>query len=252
MFDGKIFYHNITRKAIVAFGVMFNNLQVRRRDNSNNIIQTLKIPLAYAPKSKMLARIEQYPVAEQKQFNVLLPRMSFEVVGFEYDGQRKINSMNQVKVTQNETQARRVYGPTPYNLTVNLYVYSKNQDDGLQIFEQIVPAFNPDFSVTVNYIPELGIKHDLPIILNSVSYEDDYEGDLTTRRMIIWTYTFTLKLYYYGPVERQNIIRTAIASVFNDPDLEQKLDKYTITTDPADALPDDEFIYVKTVDSNAS
>lgn len=252
MFDGKIFYHNITRKAIVAFGVMFNNLQIRRKAADGDTLQTLRIPLSYAPKSKMLARIVDTPVAEQKQYNVLLPRMSFEVVGFEYDGQRKINSMNPIKVTQNETQAKRVYGPTPYNLTINLYAYSKNQDDGLQIFEQIVPAFNPDFSVTVNYIPELGIKHDLPIILNSVSYEDDYEGDLTTRRMIIWTYTFTLKLYYYGPVERQSIIRTAIASVFNDPDLAEKLDKYTITTDPADALPDDDFEFIKTVDSSAS
>ncbi len=252
MFDGKIFYHGITRKAIVAFGVMFNNLQIRRRDNNGNILQTLKVPLAYAPKNKMLARIVDTPVAEQKQYNVLLPRMSFEVVGFEYDGARKINSMNQLKLTQNELQAKRVYGPTPYNLTVNLYAYTKNQDDGLQIFEQIAPAFNPDFNVTVNYIPELGIKHDLPIIMNSVSYEDDYEGDLTTRRMIIWTYTFTLKLYYYGPVERQSIIRTAIANVFNDPGLVDQLDKYTITTDPTDALPTDDFEYIKTVDSPAS
>jgi hypothetical protein len=246
MFEGKTFYHGITRKAIVAFGVLFNNLQIRRRDESGNIAQTIKVPLAYAPKNKMLARILQTPVPENQQYNVLLPRMSFEVIAFEYDGARKINSINSLKTVRSETSADRIYGPTPYNLTVNLYVYAKSQDDGLQIFEQIVPGFNPDFNVTVNYIPELGVKHDLPIILNSVTYDDDYEGDMVNRRMIIWTYTFTVKLYYYGPTERQTIIRNAIASVFNDPALESKLAKYTVTTDPVDALPADDFAYVNT------
>jgi hypothetical protein len=250
VFNGKIFYHGITRKAIVAFGVMFNNIFVRRRNSQDQAVQTLKVPLAYAAKSKMLARIEASPNADIRQYNVLLPRMSFEVISYEYDGQRKINSNNTLKTITGEFTANRVYGPTPYNLTVNLYVYTKNQEDGLQIFEQIAPAFNPDFNVTVNYIPELGIKHDLPIILNSVSYEDDYEGDLQNRRMIIWTYTFTLKLYYYGPVERQEIIRTAIASVFNDPDLEGLLTKYTVTTDPSSSLPNDDFEYNETFDDS--
>jgi hypothetical protein len=250
MFDGKLFYHGITRKAIVAFGVMFNNLQVRRRNAENQLVQTIRVPLSYAPKSKMLTRIVQTPNPDKQQFNVLLPRMSFEVISYEYDGQRKINSINTLKSVTGEYTATRVFGPTPYNLTVNLYVYAKNQEDGLQIFEQIAPAFNPDFSVTVNYIPELGIKHDLPIILNSVTYEDDYEGDMTNRRMIIWTYTFTLKLYYYGPIERQEIIRTAIASVFNDPELEGRLTKYTVTTDPTTALPVDDFNYDETFDDS--
>ena len=245
MFDNKVFYHGITRKAIVAFGVMFNNLQIRRRDEAGNVAQSLRIPLSYAPKNKMLSRIAVLPDAAERQKANILPRLSFEVVAFEYDGARKINSMNQYRAVTSETQAKRVYGPTPYNLTVNLYAYTKNQEDGLQIFEQIAPAFNPDFNVTVNYIPELGIKHDLPIILNSVSFEDDYEGDLKTHRTMIWTYTFTLKLYYYGPTENQEIIRTAIATVFNDPNLEELTAKYTVTTDPADALTTDEFDFTQ-------
>lgn len=249
MFDGKTYYHSITRKAVIAFGVMFNNLQIRRRNAAGQIVQTLRVPLAYAAKDKMLARIQNSPNIDEKQAQVILPRMSFEIIAFEYDGQRKINSMNQYSTPTSQTEARRVYGPTPYNITMNLYVYSRNQDDGLQIFEQIAPAFNPDFNVTVNYIPDLGIKHDLPIILNSVTFQDDFEGELENRRTIIWTYTFTLKLYYYGPVERQNIIRTAIASVFNDLEIENRIDKYTVTTDPADALPSDEFDFVQTVDS---
>lgn len=249
MFEGKTFYHGLTRKAVIAFGVMFNNLQVRRRDAQGNIQQTLRVPLAYAAKDRMLARINAMPDADNMKQQVLLPRMSFEIVAFEYDGARKINNMNQFGAPISQTEAKRVYGPTPYNITMNLYAYSKNQDDGLQIFEQIVPAFNPDFNVTVNYIPELGIKHDLPIILNSVTFQDDFEGSMEERRTIIWTYTFTLKLYYYGPTERQRIIRTSIASVFNDENLEQQIDKYTITTDPVDALPSDEFDFVQTNDS---
>lgn len=250
MFENKIFYHGITRKAIIAFGVMFNNLQIRRKDSTGNVVQTLRVPLAYAPKNKMLTRIAQLPTPENRIAEVTLPRLSFEVIAFEYDGARKINNMNQTAAAVSQTQAKRVYGPTPYNLTVNLYAYAKNQDDGLQIFEQIAPAFNPDFNVTVNYIPELNIKHDLPIILNSVSFQDDFEGDIQNRRMILWTYTFTLKLYYYGPVERQSIIRTAMANVFNDPDLERQLAKYTETTDPVDALPTDTFDFVSTANEN--
>lgn len=248
MFDNKTYYHAITRKAIVAFGVMFNSIQIRRKDAEGNVVQTLRVPLSYAPKNKMLSRILELPDPAERQRAVTLPRLSFEVVSFEYDGARKINSMNQYMTPISETQAKRVYGPTPYNLTVNLYAYAKNQDDGLQIFEQIAPAFNPDFNVTVNYIPELGIKHDLPIILNSVAFEDDYEGSLQDHRTIIWTYTFTLKLYYYGPVEKQEIIRKAIASVFNDPNIETRIDKYSVTTNPGDALPSSDFDFVETFD----
>jgi hypothetical protein len=250
MFENKIFYHSITRKAIIAFGVMFNNLQIRRRDASGNLVQTLRVPLAYAPKNKMLTRIAQLPDADIARQQVQLPRLSFEVVAFEYDGARKINNMSPTSAVVSQSQAKRVYGPTPYNLTVNLYAYAKNQDDGLQIFEQIAPAFNPDFNVTVNYIPELNIKHDLPIILNSVAFQDDFEGEIQNRRVIIWTYTFTLKLYYYGPIERQSIIRSAVANVFNDPNLENQLTKYTQSTAPSDALPADDFDFISTTDES--
>jgi hypothetical protein len=226
---------------------MFNNLYVRRKNTSNQVVQTLRVPLAYAARDRMLARIQALPDADKMQKEVSLPRMSFEILSFEYDGARKINNMNQLSNTISQTQAKRVYGPTPYNLTINLYAYAKNQDDGLQIFEQIAPAFNPDFNVTVNYLPEMGIKHDMPIILNSVTFQDDFEGDMAERRTIIWTYTFTVKLYYYGPTETQSIIRSSIANVFDDPNLENLLNKYTVTTNPTDALPSDSFNFVQTV-----
>lgn len=250
MFENKIWYHGITRKAIVAFGVMFNNLKIRRRDATGKTLDTLKVPLSYAPKNKMLSRINRLPEPEYAQVEVTLPRMSFEVIAYEYDGQRKINLNNQIKTVVSETQSKRVYGPTPYNLTINLYAYCKNQEDGLQIFEQIAPAFNPDFNVTVTYIPEMNIKHDLPIILNSVTYDDQYEGAVEDHRMIIWTYTFTLKLYYYGPVENQEIIRTAIIDIFKDENLESRINKYTVTTDPEDATPSSDFRFLETFDDS--
>jgi hypothetical protein len=248
MFDSKVFYHGTTRKAIIAFGAMFNKLQIYRKDTAGNVVQHLRVPLAYAPKNKMLSRIQQLPNADTLQAEVTLPRLSFEIIAFEYDGARKTNSMNQTATTIGQTTAKRVYGPVPYNLTVNLYAYAKNQEDGLQIFEQIVPAFNPDFNVTVNYIPDLNIKHDLPIILNSVSFQDDYEGSLEQQRMIIWTYTFTMKLYYYGPVETQGIIRNSIVSVFNNTNLDQLTAKYTASTDPTSATPADNFDFTFNVD----
>lgn len=248
MFDNKVWYHGITRKAIVAFGVMFNNLNIRRRNNAGEITQSLRVPLSYAPKNKMLQRITRLPQPEYPNVEVVLPRMSFEVIAFEYDGARKINLHNQQKLVITDTKAKRIYGPTPYNLTVNLYAYAKNQDDGLQILEQIVPAFNPDFNVTVTYVPELGIKHDLPIILNSITYDDQYEGSLADHRMIIWTYTFTMKLYYYGPVETQEVIRQAIVNIFKDEELSARIDKYTVTTDPSTAGPTDDFRFMETFD----
>lgn len=250
MFDGKVWYHGITRKAIVAFGVMFNNLYVRRKNSAGQIVETLRVPLSYAPKNKMQSRILRMPTPESVQVEVTLPRLSFEVVSFEYDGARKINLNNQQKTVINQTQAKRVYGPVPYNLMINLYAYAKNQDDALQIMEQIVPAFNPDFNVTVEYVPELGIKHDLPIILNSVTYDDQYEGDMQTHRMILWTFAFTLKLYYYGPVETQEVIRNAIVSVFKDPNLTAQIDKYSVATDPLTAKPTDQYRFIETFDDS--
>jgi hypothetical protein len=246
MFEDKVFYHGITRKAIVSFGVMFNNINIRRRDASGEISQTVRVPLSYGPKNKMLARIQRLPVAEESKTEITVPRLSFEVVNFEYDPARKINLQNQLKTVISQTQAKRTYGPVPYNITMNLYAYVKNQDDGLQIFEQIVPAFNPDFNVTVNYVPEMGIKHDLPIIINNVSYDDNYEGDTAAQRMIIWTYTFTLKVYYYGPTETQEVIREAIANVFNDPNLSNQINKYSVTTDPNTVAPTDQYKFLET------
>lgn len=241
------FYHGTTRKAIIAFGNLFNNLFIDRRDSSGNVIQTLKVPLSYAPRQKFLAKISAQPDLPNQNFQTIIPRMAFEMVGMQYDPGRRVSLVQQNRGVNNTTTTLNAqYAPSPYNIDVVLLCYTKNQDDGLQIIEQILPYFNPDFNLSLNAIPALDIKNDLPILLNSITYEDDYEGDFKTRRAIIWSLSFTLKLNYFGPINKQNIIRTSIANTFNDADLTQRIQRYNVTTDPGNAVPGDDISFVET------
>lgn len=236
------FYWGTIRKSVIAFGNLFNNIHIDRLNSSGEVTQTLKVPLSYAPKSKFLARIAALPTSpEQRNIETIVPRMAFEMTGITYDSNRKISLVQQSRSVNNgsTTTLNTQYAPTPYNIDVNLYAYTKNQDDGLQIVEQILPYFNPDFNLTLNTIPELNIKNDLPILLNSVQYEDDYEGDFTQRRAIIWTLNFTLKLNFFGPVNRQGVIRRTTVNTFSDANLTTRQQRYNATVDPTTAVPGD-------------
>ena len=213
------FYWGTVRKAIVAFGNMFNNITIQRTDADGNVVQLQKVPLSYSPKQKFLTKIRQLPNVDTQNVQVLLPRMGFEMVSLEYDPNRKISPIQQSRTINSSTAANAQYAPTPYNINMILYVYAKNQDDGLQVIEQILPYFNPDYNLTIKAVPQLNIKNDLPIILNSLGFEDDYEGDLTTRRSIIWTLSFVMKLNFYGPVNKQGIIKKTTSNIFNDAEL---------------------------------
>jgi hypothetical protein len=240
------FYWGTIRKAIVAFGNMFNNIVIDRRDLNGNVIQNIAIPLAYAPKQKILARIEQQPDVDINETQIVLPRMSFEMVSLSYDPNRKIAPIQQSRALNNTNNTLNTqYAPTPYNIGVVLYIYAKNQDDGLQIVEQILPYFNPDYNLTLKAIPVLNIKNDLPIILDSITFEDDYEGDLFNRRSIIWTLNFTMKLNFYGPVLRQGFIRTAKANTYTNLSLTEQQQLYTVTTDPNTVMPGNTFVYLE-------
>ena len=235
MLDQK-FYWGTIRKAVVAFGNMFNNITVDRKDSNGDIIQTIKVPLSYSPKQKFLTKIRQQPNIDTQSLQVIVPRMGFEMVSLDYDPNRKIAPIQQSRTINSSTSASAQYAPTPYNINMLLYIYVKNQDDGLQIVEQILPYFNPDYNLTLKAIPELDIKNDLPILLNSIGFEDDYEGDMTTRRSIIWTMNFIMKLNFYGPVNKQGIIKRVNSSIYNDPDLNTKLQAIQTTTS-ANATP---------------
>ncbi len=241
------FYWGTIRKSIVAFGNMFNDITIDRLDSSGAVIQTIKVPLAYAPKEKFIQRIVQQPNLDEPNVQIVLPRMSFEMTGIVYDPSRKISPIQQNRAINSTTSTlNQQYAPTPYNIDVNLYIYSKNQDDGLQIIEQILPYFNPDYNLTLKAIPLLNIKNDLPILLENITYDDSYDGDFRARRSIIWTLSFKMKLNFYGPATKQGIIRRAIATTYNNTELTSKQEKYTVEVDPSTAKPGDDIGYIET------
>jgi hypothetical protein len=189
------------------FGNMFNDLVVRRYDAAGTNVGAIAVPLSYAPKEKFLVRITQDPALDQ-QVAIQLPIMSFEMTTLNYDGTRRLNAHNRnVKVTTDEDKLDFNYAPVPYDLQFNLYAYVRNADDGAQILEQIVPYFGPEWTNSLRIIPQTSITQDIPTILNTVSIEDAYEGDFETRRALIYTFDFTVKAYFYGPVRRQGIIK---------------------------------------------
>jgi hypothetical protein len=239
------FYWGAIRKAIVAFGNMFNNITIQRTDANGNVVQLQKVPLSYSPKQKFLTKIRQQPNVDIQNVQVLLPRMGFEMISLDYDPNRKISPIQQSRTINSSTAANAQYAPTPYNINMILYVYAKNQDDGLQVIEQILPYFNPDYNLTIKAVPDLNIQNDMPIILSSIGFEDDYEGDLTTRRSIIWTLSFVLKINFYGPVSKQGIIRKAISNIFNDKELITQQQIITVETDPVTANVNDSFGYLE-------
>ena len=242
------FYWGTIRKAIVAFGNMFNNITIERKDAAGNVVQLQRVPLAYSPQQKFLAKIKQQPNVDNTNFQVILPRMGFEMVSLDYDPNRKISPMQQSRTINSSTSASAQYAPTPYNINVLLYIYAKNQDDGLQIIEQILPYFNPDYNLTIHAIPQLNINNDLPIILTSIGFVDDYEGDMTTRRAIMWTLSFVMKLNFYGPVSKQGIINRVTTNTFRDAALTSQQSRIIVegTGDLANTIPDGNVTYLST------
>jgi hypothetical protein len=195
------FYHEILRRTIIGFGNLFNNIQIKHTNDSGKVTSVIKVPLAYGPTQKFLARIEQSP-SLNKPIQMTLPRMSFEFVGLNYDNSRKLTTTQSFlsKSSTNGTDVRKTYMPVPYNMEFELSIMTKINDDMLQIIEQIIPYFQPSYNITINLVETIGEKRDIPIVLNNISMQDDYEGDFTTRRALIYTLRFTAKTYLFGPV----------------------------------------------------
>jgi len=195
---GTYFYHQTSRKMVVAFGTLFNNIEVRRTDSADAVVEVIKIPLSYGPKDKMLVRISQDPNLNPK-VALTVPRMGFELTSMTYDGARKLNTMGR-NVKKGTTGLKKQFNPVPYNWDFSLYVFVKNAEDGTQILEQILPFFTPEFTVTMTLVSGMTIKMDIPLALTSVTSEDTYEGDFATRRSIIWTLSFLMKGYLYPSI----------------------------------------------------
>tara|TARA_R110000868_G_scaffold74148_3_gene214516 strand:+ start:2012 stop:3016 length:1005 start_codon:yes stop_codon:yes gene_type:complete len=195
------FYHEIFRRTIIAFGTLFNNIQIQKTNSSGQVTSIIKVPLAYGPTQKFLARLEQQPDLN-KPIQITLPRMSFEFVGLNYDTSRKLTTTQTFlsASVQDKTDIKKTYFPVPYNMEFELSIMCKHNDDMLQIIEQIIPYFQPSFTLSVDLIKTIGEKRDIPITLNNISMQDDYEGDFSTRRALIYTLRFTAKTYLFGPV----------------------------------------------------
>ena len=242
---GQQFYHETMRKVVVAFGSMFNNINLVRKNSSGAVVQSMKVPLAYGPKQKWLTRLSEDPNLNKK-VAVTLPRIGFEMQNIAYDPSRKLNTVQKLKTVDKSVDGKTMssqFMPVPYNVDFELVILAKNSDDALQIVEQILPYFQPDYTVTINDNSDMGQTRDVPIILNGVSYSDEYEGDYATRRAIMYTLSFTAKFMLYGPVTSQKVIKSVQVDQYTDtqanaPKREQR---YSVTPSPADADGDDNF-----------
>lgn len=220
---GARFYYQTTRRYVAMFGTLFNDIVIERRDNSNNLVQKIKVPISYGPHQKFLARLEQDPNLTAPA--ITLPRMSFEILGMFYDGERKLTSrmQNAVPLSSDTSVLNTAYTPAPYNLEFQLNIMTKFTEDGTKILEQIIPYFKPDFTPSVKLLDELEYYLDVPVILNSVSSEDTYEGSFEERRALIWTLNFTVKGWYFGPTTNRKIIKFAKGEAHGSLDSTQSL-----------------------------
>jgi len=249
---GTHFYNEGMRKLTIAFGQLFNNIIIQNTSSTGAITKRIRVPLAYAPKEKFLVRLEQQANLQgDREVAITLPRLGFEITGLQYDASRKLNKMNKMVRVKSSEEGKKLnfnYTPVPYNISFSLYSFTATAENGLQIIEQILPFFQPEYTVTMNVIPELSLKRDIPIILNSINYEDTYNGEFTQRRAVVYTLSFTAKTYLYGPMTNQGVIKTVQADLGTDTDTPLKREeRIVITPNPTTADADDDFGFTTTI-----
>jgi hypothetical protein len=212
------FYHEAIKRAVSVFGTMFNEIDIQR-DVDGSATQNVRVPLSYGPKQKFIARLDSAADLmdnTKSRVAMTLPRIAFDITGLTYDAERKLGKLKQYKLhdSSDNTVLRTQFAPVPYNINFGLYILSKNTEDALQIVEQILPFFTPDFTVTMTTVPGTNEKRDVPIILSDVSYTDEYEGDFQSRRVITWNLNFEMKTYLYGSISSSEIIRDVRARTY--------------------------------------
>lgn len=212
---GQTFYHDTIRKYVILFGTLFNDVFIVKGDGVDTN-QTIKVPISYGPKQKFVVRLTQDPNLN-KPVAIQLPRMGFEMTRISYASERKLPTINKLSVQDPSNPDRLAYQymPVPYDIDFSLYVFVKQARDGTRILEQILPFFTPDWTATLNLDNTMQHKYDIPVILNSVSSEDSYEGNFEQRRAIIWTLNFTLKGYIFGPTRKSKSIKTSVINLYN-------------------------------------
>ena len=214
MFNGKHFYNQTLKKTVAVFGTLFNNIKIVRQGTGET-----RVPIAYGPRKKFLARIQSdTSAASDKSIAIKLPRMSFEITDISFDTESKLNKFNKrvLPISGDETKSNVVNQSVPYNVSMQLNIYAKNQDDALQIFEQILPTFSPEYTVAIKDMEGPGTVTDVPVVLSGTSIQDDYEGDFQTRRTLVYTLDFTMKVRFAGGVSEGKIIRVVDTFFYSD------------------------------------
>ena len=262
---GTHFYHEKIRKSVSLFGRMFNNIYVIRKNASGGVLNQLKVPLAYAPRMKYLERLRQNPdLYTDEKVAIKLPRMSFEITSFIYDTTRQLAKVNNFKGisqapsdTVSTPRTQKFYSPVPYIITFDLNIYAKNQDDALQVVEQILPTFNPQYTLTIKPFPDdySDFKEDIPITIQSMTFSDDFEAEYGQRRTIIYTLSFEMKVSFHGPIANATVIRKAVPHLFlmdtgAQGDSDKLLETITVTPDPTNimGMPDSDFGFNTVID----
>jgi hypothetical protein len=214
---GTDFYHQITKGYITAFGRLFNDITIDRKDSANNLVTRVKVPIVYANKDKLLTRVMADPPIDKKAA-IVLPIISFELTGLRYDGQRKLQTMKKIAIESDDpNKAKFVFAAVPYDLSFSLYVYAKYAEDTTKIIEEMLPYFTPGYSPTIRLVGPMDLKYDCPVITSGeVSIQDDYDGSFIERRTMVWQQQFTVKGYYFGPVREKPIIKYSITNFFAD------------------------------------
>jgi len=245
---GTYYYHEIIRKTIISFGTLFNGINIKHKKSDGTILDDIKVGLAYGPQQKYLAKIQEQAELS-KAVAITLPRMSFEMTNIQYDSTRK-SGITQTFKAQDGDKLKKVFMPVPYNIGFELSIFSKLNDDALQIIEQILPFFQPSFNLTVDLISAIGEKRDIPVVLENISFQDDYEGSFETRRALIYTLNFTAKTYLFGPVAEstEGLIKKVIVDQHSGTNTQtaKREVRYTVVPDPIDAGPDDNFGFTET------
>jgi len=262
MFGGH-FYHEKTKKAVALFGRLFNNIYVIRKNSSGAVISQVKVPLSYAPKQKFLERVRENPdLNDDTKVAIKLPRMSFEITSIAYDATRqlaKTSTFNTTSSNADVSKRQKFFTPVPYSINFQLNAYAKSQDDALQIVEQILPTFNPQYSITIKpFATEYPtLLEDIPVIIQGVAFSDDFEGAMEQRRTIIYSMDFEMKLSYHGPIADNSVIRSSVAKVFDInsglKDSDMGLQTITVTPNPTSVigLADSDFGFTTTIVDSA-
>ena len=248
---GSTFYHQTIRKYVAAFGTLFNDINIERKNSSGTVVERVKVPLAYGPRQKWILALSD-TTDQRRVLAARLPRIGFSLTGVSYDSVRKLNTVirNVAANTASTGSVLSQYNPVPYNFDFELFILVNNAEDGTQILEQILPYFTPEFTVTINTIPDMGIKADVPIVLNSASQSDEYEGELATRRTIIWTLSFLLKGFVYPDVKSGTLIKSIEVNFripgSGDSDVQELEQEFIVLETTKDALATSDYILLET------